>query len=241
MLNKNDFIELEFIGRVKNGEIFDTNIPEEAKKINLELETRPLIICLGQNMILPSIDEFLIGKEIGKYTLEIEPEKAFGLRDRSMIKTMPLKIFLEKETYPQPGMIFNFDNIMGRISAVSGGRVIVDFNHPLSNKTVVYELNIKRILSDFKEKTETLMSLFFRKKFDYEISKSDDFDDAQKSKEGKKISDIKENKIVVKADKQFKQFIEMFAEKFKEILNLELVVEEIKEEKPQEKIEKEPI
>jgi len=208
-LKKNDFVELEFIGRVKNEDIFDTNIKEEAKKINLEIESRPLIICLGQNMILPAIDEFLIGKEPGKYSLELQPEKAFGLRDRSMIKTMPLKIFLEKETYPQPGMIFNFDNIMGRISAVSGGRVIVDFNHPLSNKTIVYELNIKRILSDLKEKTETLISLFFRKKFDFQIQ---------------------ENKIVVKADKQFKQFTEMFSEKFREILNIELVVEETKEE-----------
>lgn len=220
MLNKNDFIELEFIGRVKNGEIFDTNIKEEAKKINLELESRPLIICLGQNMILPAIDEFLIGKEIGKYSLELEPEKAFGLRDRGMIKTMPLKIFLEKETYPQPGMLFNFDNIMGRISAVSGGRVIVDFNHPLSNKTIVYELNIKRILSDLKEKVSSLMSLFFRKKFDF---------------------NIEDKKLIIKSDKQFKQFIEMFSEKFKEILNLELVIEEIKEEKSQEKIEKEHI
>ena len=33
MINKNDFVELEYMGRVKDGEIFDTNIKEEAKKI----------------------------------------------------------------------------------------------------------------------------------------------------------------------------------------------------------------
>ncbi|MBM3233483.1 peptidylprolyl isomerase [Candidatus Pacearchaeota archaeon] len=216
MLQKNDFIELEFTGKVKNGEIFDTNIKEEAKKINLEIDTRPLIICLGQNMILPAIDEFLIGKEVGKYTLELEPEKAFGSRNREMIKTMPLKIFLEKETYPHPGMVFNFDNIMGRISAVSGGRVIVDFNHPLANKTVVYELNVKRKSEDNKEKVECLQIFFFRRKFDFEI---------------------KENKLIIKAEEKIKPLFEIFKSKFKEILNLELEVE-ILPEKAEENPEK---
>ena len=115
-LQKNDFVELEFIGKVKGGDIFDTNIKEEAKKINLELESRPLIICLSQNMILPSIDEFLIGKDIGKYALELSPEKAFGNRDRTLIKTLPIRIFMEKKVYPQPGMMFEFDNVLGKVS-----------------------------------------------------------------------------------------------------------------------------
>lgn len=216
MLQKNDFIEVEFIGRVKDGNIFDTNIKEEAKKLNLEIQDKPLIICLGQNMILPAIDEFLIGKEIGKYVLELEPEKAFGLRNRELIKTMPIKVFLEKQAYPQPGMIFNFDNLIGKITAVSGGRVIVDFNHPLANKTLVYELSVKRKIEDEKEKVGSLMLFFFRQKFDFKIE---------------------DKKIILKAENQFKQFIEMFAEKFKEILNLELEIEETKKDNSAEKIE----
>ena len=71
-LQRNDFVDLEFTARVRDGDIFDTNIKDDAKKINLEIETNPLVICLGQGMILPSIDEFLIGKIPGKYTLEIQ-------------------------------------------------------------------------------------------------------------------------------------------------------------------------
>ena len=56
-LKQNDFIEIEFTGKVRDGDIFDTNIKEDAKKINLDIKTRPLIICIGQNMILPAIDE----------------------------------------------------------------------------------------------------------------------------------------------------------------------------------------
>jgi FKBP-type peptidyl-prolyl cis-trans isomerase 2 len=209
MLKKNDFIELEFVGRVKNGEIFDTNIKEEAEKISLEIQERPLIICIGQNMILPAIDEFLVGKDAGRHTLELSPEKAFGVRSRELIKTMPIKIFLEKNIAPRAGMVFNFDNVLGKISAVSGGRVIVDFNHPLSNKTVIYELNIKKLVEDNKEKVETLSNLFFRQKTDFRIEN---------------------NKIIFSAEKQFKPFLELFKEKFKEILSLDMEVEEKKEE-----------
>ncbi|MBU3913016.1 MAG: peptidylprolyl isomerase [Nanoarchaeota archaeon] len=214
-INKNDFIELDFTGRVKNGEIFDTNIPEEAKKIGLEIESRPLIICIGQNMILPSIDEFLEGKEIGKYTLELAPEKAFGSRSREYIQTMPTKIFHEKQIVPQSGMVFQFDNLMGRISAVSGGRVIVDFNNPLAGKEVVYEINAKRIVSDIKEKAETLINLYFRQKLEFEIQ---------------------EKTITIRAPKQFSQLIDFFKPKFKETLNLELEFKEQAEEKQSEAV-----
>jgi|WetSurMetagenome_2_1015567.scaffolds.fasta_scaffold192519_2 FKBP-type peptidyl-prolyl cis-trans isomerase 2 len=215
MIAKNDFIELEFTGRVKDGEIFDTNIKSEAKKINLDLESRPLIICIGQNMILPALDEFLIGKDLGKFSLELAPEKAFGMRNRSLIKTMPIKLFLEKKIYPQPGMTFEFDNLLGKISAVSGGRVIVDFNHPLSNKTIIYELNVKRKLDDSKEKVDALFFFLFRRKFEFKIE---------------------DKKLVVSVEEKLKPLLEMFKPQMKEILGLDLEVE-IAKEKKENKVE----
>jgi len=206
IIKKNDFIELDFSGRVKNGEIFDTNLKEEAKKIGLEIETRPLIICIGQNMILPAIDELLDGKEIGKYTLELSPEKAFGPRNKEYLKTMPVKIFHEKQILPKPGMVFQFDNLLGKISAVSGGRVIVDFNNPLAGKDVVYELNAKKKIQDIKEKAEVLINFYLRQKLNFEIQ---------------------DKKLFIKTEKKFSQIIDFFKPKFKEILDLELEVKEL--------------
>lgn len=208
MLQKNNFVEIEFTGKVKDGELFDTNIKSEAVKMELEIEERPLTICLGQNMILPAIDDFLIGKEIGKHSIELLPEKAFGMRDKSLIKTVPLKMFIEKQIMPRPGMMFNFDNAIGKISSVSGGRVIVDFNNPLANKTVVYEINVKRVLEDNKEKVDSLMNFFFRRKFEFKINGSE---------------------LIVDADKKLKPFLEAFKERFKEILNLDMKINEVEE------------
>jgi len=218
-IKKNDFIELDFTGRVKNSEIFDTNIKEEAKKIGLEIESRPLIICIGQNMILPAIDEFLDGKEIGKYILELSPEKAFGPRNREYLKTMPVKIFHEKQILPKPGMVFQFDNLLGRISAVSGGRVIVDFNNPLAGKDIVYELNAKKKIQDTKEKAEVLINFYFKQKLDFEIV---------------------DKKLIIKAEKKFEQAIDYLNPKFKEILDLDLELKELEAKKEEIKEEIKP-
>lgn len=209
MLNKNDFVEIEYTGKIKNtNEIFDTNVKEEAKKINLDIKAKPLIICIGQNMILQSIDDFLVGKETGKYNLDLKPEQAFGARNRKLIKIMPVGVFKKHDMIPQQGMMFSFDNLIGKISAVSGGRVIVDFNNPLAGKEVFYELNVKRIINDIKEKVKTLISSFFRTELEFEIN---------------------EKKLIIKADKNLKTFVDFFKPKFKEILDLDLEASESKD------------
>jgi len=64
-IHKNDFIEIEFTG-LANGEIFDTTNKEEAKQIGLDADVKPMIICVGNQMLLKGLDEDLGGKEIGK-------------------------------------------------------------------------------------------------------------------------------------------------------------------------------
>ncbi|MFH1500663.1 MAG: peptidylprolyl isomerase [archaeon] len=204
MLNEKDFIELEFTGRVKEGEIFDTNIKEEATKLEIDFESRPLIICLGQNMILPSIDKFLIGKEEGKeYSLELSSEEAFGQRKRELLKTMPLSVFKGQDIRPQSGMIFNFDGMMGKVSTVSGGRVIVDFNNPLAGKEVIYDLKVKRKIEALEEKAGAIIKFLFRQDVPFKIENK---------------------KLVIEGDKNIVAFASMFKEKFKEILDLTLEV-----------------
>ena len=203
---KNDFIEVDFIGKDKEGQIFDTTLKDEAKKIGLEIEAKPIVICLGQSMILPAIDEFLIGKEIGNYTLELKPEKAFGERKKEMIKIMPISAFKNANTPIQRGVVFSFDGILGKVSAVSGGRVIVDFNNPVAGKEIVYELKVKREIENIEDKIKALMNFFFRREFKFKIE---------------------EKKLTIEAEKNLMKIIEMFKEKFGEILSLELEVKEV--------------
>ena len=105
MIKENDFIEIEFTGRVKNGEIFDTTRKEDAEKIGLKIENHPFIVCVGKEMVIKGLDNSLVNKEIGKdYDIELEPKDAFLDRNPSLVKLIPLKIFSEKNVSPRPGM-----------------------------------------------------------------------------------------------------------------------------------------
>lgn len=219
---KNDFIEIEFTGKANN-EIFDTTHKEEAKKIGIEADVKPIVISVGNEMVLKGLDENLEGKEIGKqYSIKISPEKAFGSRNPSLIKTIPIRVFKEKNMNPVPGLTLQMDNYLAKILSVSGGRVIVDFNNPLAGKEIEYSFKILKKVEDVKEKINSLQDFFFRNKFDFTINEKD-------------------KKVIFKEEK-IKPFIDIFGKKFKEITGLDFEVEEKKqEEKPKGEIETKPI
>ena len=113
-LQEKDFIEIEFTGRVKDGEVFDSTLKEELEKLHSghdhSVEAKPFIFCLGQDMFLKALDDFLIRKEIGKdYEIELEPEQTFGKRSPSLVQKIPMGVFQEKKVNPVPGAVFNFD------------------------------------------------------------------------------------------------------------------------------------
>ena len=121
-LQKNDFIELEFAGRIKDGDIFDSNMKEKVKEINPDADLskiKSFVFPLGNSMFLQGVDEFLIGKDIGKYEVEISPEKAFGKRDPKLVQMIPIKIFQEHKINPIPGATFNFDGKLAKVLTVS--------------------------------------------------------------------------------------------------------------------------
>ena len=121
-------------------------------------------------MLLPALDKFLVGKEIGKnYHIELSPDEAFGQRKKEFIRTMPMSVFVKQKINPQPGMVFSFDNMPARISAVSGGRVIVDFNNPLAGKYLVYDLSVKNKISDDNEKISTLIEFFLKRPLEFKL------------------------------------------------------------------------
>jgi FKBP-type peptidyl-prolyl cis-trans isomerase 2 len=95
--------------------------------------------------------------------------------------------------------------------SVSGGRVSLDFNHPLAGKEIVYEVKINKQIKDLKEKVEAITEFLFRQPMKFEINEKD-------------------KKVKIKAEKQFEQLITLFAQKFKEILELDLEFEEVKED-----------
>jgi len=204
-LQKKDFIEIEFTGRTKEGIIFDSNKAEDLREANMKSDGKSFIFALGENMFLKGIDDFLIGKEIGEHKIELDAENAFGKRDSRLVQMIPLKNFAQHKVNPLPGVVMNFDGRMGKILTVSGGRVMVDFNNPLAGKDVVYDIKVLKKVENQKDKIDGVNSFLFQKEFKFEI---------------------KDKKLVLEVDKTMKKVVELFKDKYKEILDLDLEIKE---------------
>ncbi|MBW6442457.1 peptidylprolyl isomerase [Patescibacteria group bacterium] len=216
-IKEKDFIEVNFTGKTQDGETFDSTLKEELDKIDPadgnKINPKPFIFCVGKDMFLKSLDKFLIGKEIGKkYSVKLKPEEAFGKRSPSLIQRVPIRLFHEQKIKPIMGTTLNFDGRIGKILIVSGGRVMVDFNHLLAGKDVQYEIEVIRKVEDTKEKIKALTDFLFKRELEFDLREKD-------------------KKIIFKVEKPLVEFLKLFNDKFKETLDLEIETEIINEPK----------
>ncbi len=162
MIKKGDFIEIDFVGRIKDsGAIFDLtkrDVAEKEKVANKSADYSPRIICVGNGDVVRGLDDFLVGKAVGKsYDLDLSVGDAFGKKDAKLIKMLPLSTFKKQDMKPFPGLQVNIDGMFGIIRTVSGGRVLVDFNHPVAGKEVHYDVDVKREIKDDAMKVKSIL------------------------------------------------------------------------------------
>jgi len=184
MIKKGDFIEIEYTGMTDDKSVFDTTDENLAREKNIhhsKTEYGPAIVCIGEKHLVAGLDEQLAGKEPGKHTINLSPEQAFGSKDPKMIQLIATSKFKKQGINPTVGLQLVIDNVIGTIKTVTGGRTIVDFNHPLAGKNITYNVNVKRVVQDKKEKALALLKLEFRI--------------------GDNNAEFKDKKLVIKSDK----------------------------------------
>lgn len=165
-IEKGDFIKIAYTGRFEDGQVFDTTNEELAKENGI-FNPRGMyggdVVIVGSGHTIRGLDEDFIGKEVG-YTgsLEIPPEKAFGVHNPSLVESISItKVATQlKDTRPYPGMEVEVDGKKGVVQKIIGRRLRVDFNHALSGRAVTYEYTIEKKLEEPMEKAKGLMSLY---------------------------------------------------------------------------------
>jgi FKBP-type peptidyl-prolyl cis-trans isomerase 2 len=158
-IKNGDFVELNYTGKLKeSGLVFDTTDPTVAAANGLSQKHKyvPVVIIVGEKHLVKGLDDFLAGKEPGKYTVELKDIDAFGKKSAKLLMMVPVKRFKEQKIEPYPGLEINIDGAYGVVKTVSGGRIIVDFNHPLASQDIIYDLEVRKILTDTVEKINSL-------------------------------------------------------------------------------------
>jgi len=166
-MKRGDFIRLEYTGRVSStGEIFDLTSEEEAKKQGLfksGYKYGPVLVIMGAGMIIPGVEKQLETMKPGdEKEFAVKPEEAFGLRNPALIKIVSVSQFRrsEKPFNPVPGMFVTINGRQARIQSVSGGRVRVDFNHPLAGKELKYRIRVTGTITKPQEQANSILEYY---------------------------------------------------------------------------------
>lgn len=161
-----DFIELNYTAKLTASDlVFDTTSEAIAKehglfnKENKDFQYVPLIVCIGEGHLIKGLDDFVIGKSVGKYAVHISAEDGFGKKNAKLLRLVSIREFHKNKIQPVPGLEVELDNNRGIVRTVNSGRVIVDFNHPLASQELDYDIEILDIVQDEQKKVEGLMKI----------------------------------------------------------------------------------
>jgi FKBP-type peptidyl-prolyl cis-trans isomerase SlyD len=132
-IEKNTAVTLRFKVSDANGKLI-----EESKDPMVYLHG-------GYGNTLPKIEEALEGKEPGYQTvLALAAEDAFGLRDETLVRTIPrsqfppgVKVGGQLEGRGDDGRVQIFN-----VTKIKGDTVLLDANHPLAGKALRFTLKV---------------------------------------------------------------------------------------------------
>jgi len=92
-----------------------------------------------------------------KLTVIISPEKAYGIRNESMVQEINRDVFQGVETI-EPGMQFQSQTQDGiqiiTVTKVDGDNITVDANHPLAGETLTFDVEIVDVRDATSEEIE---------------------------------------------------------------------------------------
>jgi len=159
-IGQGDFVLLNYTLKIKEEDkVIDTTLRELGEKYKIEKERfEPILVIVGEGVVPKGLEEGIVGLEEGsEKTVEVPPDKGFGRRDPNLVRVYSARFFANRGVIPRVNMEVEIDGRRGVILSVGGGRVIVDLNHPLAGKTLIYKVKIVKIIKSLEDKVKALL------------------------------------------------------------------------------------
>ena len=132
-------ITLHFALQLDNGDMVDSNF-----------ERTPATFTVGDGNLLPGFEKALFGMLEGEHkTLVIKPEDGFGQRNPNNIQEIARSKF-SPDLELSEGLMLSFADaqkteLPGVVQRYDDEVVVVDFNHPLAGRDILFEVAILKI------------------------------------------------------------------------------------------------
>ena len=121
----------------------------EGEKLESNIGKDPLVYTHGQKQIIPGLESELSGLKVGDTkTIPVSPEKGYGQVSEKSFLEVP--ITQVPEDARKPGAVLSSRDPEGNpiravVKEVKGANVVLDFNHPLAGKTLVFDIKVLSI------------------------------------------------------------------------------------------------
>ena len=137
-IKNGDNVSVHYTGKLEDGSVFDTSLAEGRE---------PLTVTLGQGQLIKGFEAGLVDMEVGETkTVEIPANEAYGEYLEYLVQEVP------KTQMPgdvEVGTPLMADTQMGTVQfvvkEVSDETVVLDANHPLAGKNLIFDLEVVSI------------------------------------------------------------------------------------------------
>lgn len=124
---------------------------EDGAVVDSNFEGKPATFSIGDGNLLPGFEEALFGlRKNDQREFVVPPEKAFGQPNEQNIQRVAMDNFADHEV--EPGAMFSFQNgdgeLPGVVTDIVDGEVMVDFNHPLAGKNIIFKVKIMDVMPE---------------------------------------------------------------------------------------------
>jgi len=139
VVKKGDQIKVHYTGRLTDGTVFDSSEGRE-----------PLAFEVGAGMMIAGFDKAVNGMKIGdKKTADIPADEAYGQKSEEMIFDVP-RTNLPEDMEVVVGMPLAMQQSDGTpvpviVAEIKGDTVVIDANHDLAGKDLVFDIEIVEI------------------------------------------------------------------------------------------------
>jgi len=130
----------------------------EGEQLESSREKDPMAYLHGANNIIAGLEKAMDGHAVGdQFSVTVEPEEAYGVRNEKNIQRVPLKR-LKGVGKISVGQILNLQTSQGQVqvTVLKVGRfnVDVDGNHPLAGFQLTFDVEVMDIRDASEEETK---------------------------------------------------------------------------------------
>jgi len=129
-----DYVQLHYTGRLEDGTVFDTSLDGE-----------PLEFLVGGGGIIAGFNDAVIGMEVeGEKLVTLPPEQAYGERREDLKREFPKSMLGDRQIEVGEDLRFSSPHgpVTGKVLAIEPDKFLVDFNHPLAGKTLLFQIKV---------------------------------------------------------------------------------------------------